>query len=152
MRLVIKENQLIRDYSDVAVLYRKHSDKTIKNLTEMLSNDEISFSIKGQKNLSDKSWVKSVITLLWYVSRKTYLGHIPSKDELQKELNLYAFCGDYFETPFWNLDQSTIDYFQSLQKDFFDDVLRVENEFRKDHRDLHSFPTRRSSDLFGYIN
>lgn len=128
----LKENQLIRDYSDVAVLYRKHSDKTIKNLTEMLSNDEISFSIKGQKDLSDKPWVKSIKTLLWYVSRKTYLGHIPSKEELKEESNLNAFCGDYFVTPFWNLDQSTIDYLHSLQEDFYDDIIRIENGFRKE--------------------
>lgn len=128
----LKENQIIRDYSDVAVLYRKNKDKTIKSLTEMLSNSSINFSIKGQKDLSEKTWVKSIITLLWYVSRKTYLGHVPSKKELKEELNLNAFCGDYFETPFWNLDKSTIDYLNSLQEDFYGDVLRVENEFRQE--------------------
>lgn len=129
----LKENHLIRDYSDVAILYRRHSDKTIKNLTEMLSNDNINFSIKGQKDLSDKPWVKSIKTLLWYVSRKTYLGHIPSRGELEEELKINAFCGDYFETPFWNLDQSTIDYLHSLQENFNGDILSIENKLRKEN-------------------
>lgn len=127
----LKDNDLIEDYSDIAVLYRKHSDKTLTYLTQKLTDDNIEFSIKGQKDLSKQDEVKSIMTLMWYISRKIDVGHIPSKDEL-KEYNLKAFCGEYFDTIFWKLNQSTIDYLNDLQNSFNREVIRVENEFRKE--------------------
>lgn len=127
----LKNRNLIKCYSDVAVLYRKHSDKTIANLKDKFNmDDEIDFTIKGQSDLAEQNEVKSIIMLLWYVARKTNYGYIPSTDEL-KEINLKAFSGEYFTPTFWSLDNSTITYLNDLQQSYYDEVLRIENENRK---------------------
>ena len=127
----LKNKNLIKCYSDVAVLYRKHSDKTIANLKDKFNmDDEIDFTIRGQSDLAEQNEVKSLIMLLWYVARKTNYGYIPSTDEL-KELNLKAFSGEYFTPTFWSLDNSTITYLNDLQQSYYDEVLRIENENRK---------------------
>ncbi|MBE6498052.1 MAG: ATP-dependent helicase [Methanobrevibacter sp.] len=121
--------------SDIAVLYRKHSDKTIANLIEKFnSDDDINYSVRGQADLASQNEVKSIITLLWYLSRNTRLGYVPSKDEL-KELSLKAFCGEYFEPVFWSLEDSTKSYLADLQKTYEDEILRIENEIRQNRGD-----------------
>ena len=130
----LMDKNIINDYSDVAVLYRKHSDKTIANLVNKFISEGIEFSIKGQNDLSEQDEVKSILTLLWYISRKTNLGYIPSKKEL-KEYNLNAFCGGSFNPSFWRFDESTIEYLSSEQKKFDDEVIRIENEIRADRGD-----------------
>lgn len=131
----LKEKNLIQYYCDVAVLYRKHSDKTIEYLIKKFNNDEdINFSFRGQSDLSQQSEVKSLITMLWYVSRKTSDGYVPSKDELDisKEVNLKAFCADYFKP---SLDKSTKDYLNCLQQSFFDELMKIEPEYREKEGD-----------------
>ncbi|MBE6491195.1 MAG: ATP-dependent helicase [Methanobrevibacter sp.] len=125
----LKQNNLIEDYSDVAVLYRKHADKTIANLIEKFNCDQdIDYSIRGQSDLSSKEEVKTVLTMLWYVSRNTKVGYVPSNDELDK-LNLKALCGLYFNTPFISLEDSTKSYLCKLQDSYYEEVTRIENEF-----------------------
>lgn len=126
----LKENGQIRDYNDVAVLYRHHSDKTIAKLIEMFSEGGIDFSIKGQSDLGKQDEVKSIIILLWYITRKTYPGRIPSTAEL-KEINLKALCGDYFTPSFWSLADSTKEYLRGIQDGFYSEVIRIENDIRK---------------------
>lgn len=121
--------------SDIAVLYRKHSDKTVANLIEKFRNDDdISYSVRGQADLAGQDEVKSVITLMWYLSRNTRSGYIPSKDELD-EMNLKAFCGEYFEPVFWSLEDSTRSYLCELQDSYYSEVLGIENELRKERGD-----------------
>lgn len=131
--------------SDIAVLYRKHSDKTIADLVERFNEGGISFSIKGQSDLSDQAEVKSIMTLLWYIARNIDVGHIPSKDEL-KELNLKAFCGEYFETSLFSLDDSTKEYLCNLQDSYYNDVL--DNEFAVAGKKgvIHNIKSRRDQD------
>ncbi|WP_298522514.1 ATP-dependent DNA helicase [uncultured Methanobrevibacter sp.] len=126
----LKENDLIQGYEDVAILYRKHSDKTLAALIEKLNENEIGYSVRGQSDLAEQNEVKTIITLLWYVSRKTDFGYVPSKDEL-KEFNLKAFCGEYYEPSIFSLDQSTKSYLNDLQDSYYDEVLRIENELRE---------------------
>ena len=114
----LKEKNLIKDYSDVAVLYRKHNNDTITNLIEKFNKNGIDFCVKGRKDLSKQDEVQSIITLMWYVTRKTYLGRIPSKDELDK-INLKALCGEYFEKPFFSLADSTKEYLCNLQDSYY---------------------------------
>lgn len=123
----LKLNNLIEDYSDVAVLYRKHTDKTIANLVEKFEADpDIDYSIRRQSDLSDKDEVKTVILMLWYLSRNTSVGYVPSNDELD-ELNLKAFCGMYFDTSFISLDASTKTYLCELQDSYYSEVTKTEN-------------------------
>ena len=120
----LKDKKSIKD-SDVAILYRKHSDATIDNLINKFNcDDDIDYSIRGRSNLSGQGEVKSMITMLWYVSRKTHCGYVPSNDELDKksELNLMAFCQDHFRPA---LDKSTQDYLRFLQQSFYDRVMDI---------------------------
>jgi len=68
--------------------------------------------------------------MLWYVSRRTNMGYVPSKDELDKssDLNFNAFCSDYFKISF---DKSTKDYLNSLQEAFYNRIMEIEPDFRK---------------------
>ena len=131
--------------SDIAVLYRKHSDKTIADLVERFNEGGISFSIKGQSDLSDQAEVKSIMTLLWYIARNIDVGHIPSKDEL-KELNLKAFCGEYFETSLFSLDDSTKEYLCNLQDSYYNDVLDKEFAVAGKKGVIHNIKKRRDQD------
>ena len=75
--------------SDIAILYRKHSSTTLANIVEIFKNMGINFSIKGQKNLKEQDEVRSIITLLWYVTRDTRVGRIPSDDELKELVSMW---------------------------------------------------------------
>ena len=133
------------DESDIAVLYRKHSDKTIANLVEKFNTGGISFSIKGQSDLSDQDEVKSIMALLWYIARNTDVGHIPSNDEL-KELNLKALCGEYFETSLFSLDDSTKEYLCYLQDSYYEDVIEMEEEVAEKRGVIHNIKNREDQD------
>lgn len=121
----LKENNKINDYSDVAILYRKHSDDTITHLIDKFNENDIEFSVKGRKDLSDQNEVQTLLTLMWYISRNTDFGYVPSKGEL-KELNLKALCGEYFETSFFSFDDSTKEYLCKLQDSYYIDVTKKE--------------------------
>ena len=138
------------DESDIAVLYRKHSDKTIANLVEKFNAGGIGFSIKGQSDLSEQAEVKSLMALLWYIARNTDVGHIPSKDEL-KELNLKAFCGEYFETSLFSLADSTKEYLCYLQDSYYDDVIEMEKELAGRSGVIHNIKNRRDQDTLDEI-
>ena len=140
------ETKNIKD-EDIAVLYRTHNNKTLPELINLFEEHNINYSIRGQSDLADKDDVKSVILLLWYITRKTNLGHIPSRDELN-ELNLKAFCGDYFNPVFFSLEDETKLYLQNLQDSYYDEILRIENEVRKNHgkRKIKSFKRVRDNE------
>ena len=124
----LKENEKIKDYSDVAILYRKHSDDTIANLIDKFNENGIGFSVKGRKDLSDQNEVRTILTLMWYISRRTDIGRVPSKDDLNelKESNLKALCGEYFETSLFSLDDSTKEYLCKLQDSYYMDITKKE--------------------------
>ncbi len=125
----LKRLNKINDYGEVAVLYRKHNTGTITKLIELLCENDIDFVIRSQNDLAEQNEVKSVILLLWYLTRNMDEGHILSNDELN-EFNLKAFCGDYFEPAFWSLEDETKTYLSRLQDSFYDDILKAENELR----------------------
>lgn len=141
----LKENDLINDYSDVAVLYRKHSDDTLTYLVDKFNQNDIAFSIKGQKDLSCRPEVKSMIALMWYISRDTSVGKIPSKDEL-KELNLKSFCGEYYETPLFSLDDSTKEYLCEIQDDYYETVIANEYDVAGKKGVIHRVKDRETQD------
>ena len=114
----LKKENKIKNYSDVAVLSRKNNNKTITKLIDLFIENDVGFTIKGLSDLDEKDEVKSFIIMLWYVTRNTRHGHVPSNDELDK-LNLKAFCGEYFNPTFWSLSKETKDYLNSIQDSFF---------------------------------
>ena len=127
----LKEENKIKNYSDVAVLSRKNSNKTITKLIDLFIENDVGFTIKGLSDLDEKDEIKSFIIMLWYIIRKTHRGYIPSNDELDT-LNLKAFCGEYFNPTFWSLSKETRDYLNSIQDSFLQQILKIENQIRVD--------------------
>lgn len=112
------------DYEDIAVLYRKHNNDTVPELIKLFRENDIKFSIQGQADLVDQDEVKSVITLLWYITRRTDKYYFSSEDEL-KEGNLKQFCAENDEGMIWSLTDETKRYLLELQESYHDDLREV---------------------------
>ncbi len=123
----LDENGQISDFSDIAVLYRKHASNTISYLIDLLYEAEIPFSVKGRKDLEKQKEVKAIIILWWYITRKTDYSYISSQEEYNW-INLSAFYDENLEGAFWKLADSTKDYIRNLQESFEDKVKKVRNE------------------------
>jgi len=123
----LDENGQINGFSDIGVLYRKHSSNTIKNLVEYLKEAGIPFSIKGGHGVQDQKEVKAVIILLWYITRKLNKSYISSREEYFW-LNLSGFYNKDIEGAFWNLTDQTKEYIRSLQESFEAEVQRLRNK------------------------
>ena len=136
----IKESGKIKDYGEVGVLYRTHNNKTITELVNLFNQfnenkydkDQIKFNIKGQSDLEDQDEIKSILTMLWYITRNTYKGYIPNKYAELEDLNLKAFCGEYFEPKFWSLSSKTKQYLCELQDSFYQSIVDARKEVRKE--------------------
>lgn len=124
----LKDNGKIRQYSDVAILYRSIvSNKNIPFLIDEFKKNDISYHISGTEDLIESDEVKSILTLFYYIARK--LDHSYGMSNLEKEwLNLRAFCGIDFIPKFRKLSVETKRYLMELQENFENDVLKTEKE------------------------
>lgn len=124
----LKDNGKIRQYSDVAILYRSIvSNKNIPFLIDKFKKNNISYHISGTEDLIESDEVKSILTLFYYIARK--LDHSYGMSNLEKEwLNLRAFCGIDFIPKFRKLSVETKRYLMELQENFENDVLKTEKE------------------------
>ena len=124
----LKDNGKIRQYSDVAILYRSIvSNKNIPFLIDEFKKNNISYHISGTEDLIESDEVKSILTLFYYIARK--LDHSYGMSNLEKEwLNLRAFCGIDFIPKFRKLSVETKRYLMELQENFENDVLKTEKE------------------------
>lgn len=124
----LKDNGKIRQYSDVAILYRFIvSNKNIPFLIDEFKKNDISYHISGTEDLIESDEVKSILTLFYYIARK--LDHSYGMSNLEKEwLNLRAFCGIDFIPKFRKLSVETKRYLMELQENFENDVLKTEKE------------------------
>lgn len=124
----LKDNGKIRQYSDVAILYRSIvSNKNIPFLIDKFKKNDISYHISGTEDLIESDEVKSILTLFYYIARK--LNHSYGMSNLEKEwLNLRAFCGIDFIPKFRKLSVETKRYLMELQENFENDVLKTEKE------------------------
>lgn len=124
----LKDNGKIRQYNDVAILYRSIvSNKNIPFLIDEFKKNDISYHISGTEDLIESDEVKSILTLFYYIARK--LDHSYGMSNLEKEwLNLRAFCGIDFIPKFRKLSVETKRYLMELQENFENDVLKTENE------------------------
>ena len=124
--LIMSLEDEIRDFSDIAVLYRKNSTKTVSGLIELFLENDIPFTVKGQKDLKDQKEMKAIMILLWYITRKTDNSYISSQDEYNW-LNLKAFCSEKYEDVFWHLTDETKQYLRGLQESFEEKVRKQRN-------------------------
>lgn len=124
----LKDNGKIRQYSDVAILYRSIvSNKNIPFLIDKFKKNDISYHISGTEDLIESDEVKSILTLFYYIARK--LDRSYGMSNLEKEwLNLRAFCGIDFIPKFRKLSVETKRYLMELQENFENDVLKTEKE------------------------
>lgn len=124
----LKDNGKIRQYNDVAILYRSIvSNKNIPFLINEFKKNDISYHISGTEDLIESDEVKSILTLFYYIARK--LDHSYGMSNLEKEwLNLRAFCGIDFIPKFRKLSVETKRYLMELQENFENDVLKTEKE------------------------
>ena len=124
----LKDNGKIRQYSDVAILYRSIvSNKNIPFLIDEFKKNDISYHISGTEDLIESDEVKSILTLFYYIARK--LDYSYGMSNLEKEwLNLRAFCGIDFIPKFRKLSVETKRYLMELQENFENDVLKTEKE------------------------
>lgn len=124
----LKDNGKIRQYSDVAILYRSIvSNKNIPFLIDEFKKNDISYHISGTEDLIESDEVKSILTLFYYIARK--LDHSYGMSNLENEwLNLRAFCGIDFIPKFRKLSVETKRYLMELQENFENDVLKTEKE------------------------
>lgn len=124
----LKDNGKIRQYGDVAILYRSIvSNKNIPFLIDEFKKNDISYHISGTEDLIESDEVKSILTLFYYIARK--LDHSYGMSNLEKEwLNLRAFCGIDFIPKFRKLAVETKRYLMELQENFENDVLKTEKE------------------------
>ncbi|MBR6993914.1 MAG: ATP-dependent helicase [Methanobrevibacter sp.] len=125
----LKQNKNV-NYEDIAVLYRKHYNKTIPELIKLFDENNINFTIRGSADLKDQIEVKSIILLLWYITRRTDNLYVSSQDEL-KELNLKGFCTENEEDTIWSLADETKQYLTALQDSYHEKLLKIENEIRQ---------------------
>ena len=123
----LDENGQVNEFSNIAVLYRKHSSNTIKNLVGYLKEAGIPFSIKGGHGIQDQKEVKAVIIMLWYITRKLNKSYISSQDEYTW-LNLSGFYDTELEGAFWNLKDQTKEHIRNIQESFEEEVRRLRNE------------------------
>lgn len=124
----LKDNGKIRQYNDVAILYRSIvSNKNIPFLIDEFKKNDISYHISGTEDLIESDEVKSILTLFYYIARK--LDHSYGMSNLEREwLNLRAFCGIDFIPKFRKLSVETKRYLMELQENFENDVLKTEKE------------------------
>ena len=115
------------NYKDIAVLYRKHNNDTVPELIKLFNQNNIKFSIHGQSDLADQKEVKSIITLLWYLSRLTDKNYFSSEDELKEE-NLKQFCTETDEDMIWSLTDETKQYLIDLEENYRDKLSEANGE------------------------
>ncbi|WP_299523521.1 ATP-dependent DNA helicase [uncultured Methanobrevibacter sp.] len=124
----LKETGKIKQYDDVAILYRSiSSNKNIPILIEEFKRNNIPYSISGTDDLIESDEVKSVLTLFYYITRK--IDHSYGMSRLEREwMNFRAFCGYDFKPKFLNLSNDTKEYLAELQDNYEETILEKEKE------------------------
>ena len=113
----LKDNEIIETYSDIAILNRTVSNsKTLPKLIEFLRNEDIPINIMDFNDLGNQDEIKSMITLLYYITRSRRDNYC-HKVECEWG-GLRAFNGDEFNPTMWNLSDSTKEYLTDLEEEF----------------------------------
>ena len=137
------------DYKDIAVLYRKHNNNTVPELIKLFRQENIKFSIHGQADLAEQDEVKSFITLLWYIARRTDKKYFSSEDEL-KDKNLKQFCTESDEGMIWSLADETKQYLLDLEEEYRNSLTEANanvalRECESASKVVHTIPKNRTS-------
>lgn len=142
----LDENEIINDFSDIAILNKSVSfSKTIPLLIDLLREDNIPINVVDFNELDNQDEVKSIITLLYYIVRRS--GDSYSHKVEQEWGGLKAFGGDDFNPTFWNLSKSTVDYLTELEDEFLKNVEVCEVNLLKELK-MRGFASSTLANLF----
>lgn len=116
----LKNDKIIKYYSDVAILFRKN--KSVDNLIKPLNAAGIDYYLKENNDFLDQDEVKAMLTLFWYLMPydKYEIYHLG--DEF---LNLYGFTDvKYTSSHIFKLSNKTMDLLSSIQEEFENKVIK----------------------------
>ena len=127
----LKENNIVEKYSDIAILNRSVlNSKSMPILIDYLKDENIPVNVQDFNDLANKDEVKSIITLLYYITRRvddTYLHKVESDWG-----GLRAFNGIEFTPTMWSLANSTKQYLTELEKEFTETARNCEADLLKE--------------------
>ena len=120
---LLKENDLIENYSDVAVLLRSVLTSS-KDIINVFEDEKIPFQIKGLQDLDKKDEIRSILTLLHFVIEDENPEGVPIISHWETEwLNLRAFTNEDFNQKIVQLSDETQKILIEKQKEFEDSVF-----------------------------
>lgn len=127
----LMDNQIVESYDDIAVLTRTVTfSDTVPLLIGHLKDNGIPVNSADFSDLKEQNEVKSIITLLYYITRKVDDNYM---HKVEKEWGgLKAFNGEAFEPTMWSLSQSTKDYLSKLEEDFTEIATNCEKGLIKE--------------------
>lgn len=128
----LDNNKIVDKFSDIAILNKSVlNSKTLTILIESLRNENIPVNVQDFSDLSDKNEVKSIIVLLYYITRRV---DATFSHKVEREWGgLKAFNGEEFEPTMWCLSDSTKDYLTSLEDEFNITATETEATIIKEH-------------------
>lgn len=127
----LDDNGIINDFSEIAILNKSVSfSDTMPLLVDLLRKDDIPVNVVDLNVLNERNEIKSIITLLYYLVRRS--GDNYSHDVERKWGGLKAFGGDEFKPTFWDLSQQTIDYLNELEDEFIENIGNCEKDLLKE--------------------
>ena len=94
---------------------------------KLLNENNISFAIKGNKDLLDNDEIKSILTLIYYVISEDEDHHIMNSWE-KKWLNLKAFTDIDFKMKLCNLSDETKKILFNVQEQYENDIVAAEKD------------------------
>lgn len=138
-------------YSDIALLFRSVSSDA-NEIINLLKEAGIGYNVKGNNDLLDQDEVRSIITLLYYVS-----GRKPAYykfSQLEKDwLNLYAYAGKSFDSDdMFGLSSPTKKIFGYLEDDFRMKALAREKVAMEEYNKIHGTRKRGTSKFSGIFD
>jgi len=128
----MKESGKIKDYSDIAILYRSVRNSS-GPLIERLKEEGISYQVSGIDDLIEKDEIKSIMLLLHFLTERE--TKVPIFTSYEKEwLNLKGFTGFNFNTELWNLSEDTKEILNKIQDEYEENLIAIQKEIVKEER------------------
>ena len=127
----LKENDIIEKYSDIAILNKSVlNSKSMPILIDYLREENIPVNVQDFNDLANKDEVKSIITLLYYITRRVNDSY---SHKVESDWGgLKAFNGVEFTPTMWSLSDSTKQYLSELEDDFNETARDCEADLIKE--------------------
>ena len=118
----------IKNYNEIAILYRSKYNKSAKELIWLFNKNNMPYNVRDIPNLINKPVIKSILTLIYHLIH----DEIPHNDKLEKWesvwLNLKAYTGENFNQVLFYLSDETKNILNTLQETFEKKTNENQNE------------------------